>query len=293
MTDNKSILFKIESTRMKPFTFLLIFTALLFISVIPINPQTSFDNIASKQYSLYNAIEKYMYSEVVADSFYILVSIPDDYYSTDKRYPVLYVLDGDVAFGMAASIARYLQIGENIPELIIVGIGYGAIDKLAGEKRRRDYRPTQAGDAENFLNFLEEELLPFIDNNYRTVPGERAINGYSIGGLFGLYTLFTKPEIFNRYIIGSPSLTWDNYSIYNFEESSSEKIGEKKIGLFISVGSEESDEKYFEPIDGLVTQIQERNYTGVTLEAKVFDGSTHLMGPPESLTHGLISIFNK
>jgi len=278
---------------MKPFTFLLIFTALLFISVIPINPQTSFDNIASKQYSLYNAIEKYMYSEVVADSFYILVSIPDDYYSTDKRYPVLYVLDGDIAFGMAASIARYLQIGENIPELIIVGIGYGSLDKSAGEKRRRDYRPTQAGDAENFLNFLEEELLPFIDNNYRTVPGERAINGYSIGGLFGLYTLFTKPEIFNRYIIGSPSLTWDNYSIYNFEESSSEKIGEKKIGLFISVGSEESDEKYFEPIDGLVTQIQERNYTGVTLEAKVFDGSTHLMGPPESLTHGLISIFNK
>jgi len=278
---------------MKPFTFLLIFTTLLFISVIPINPQTSSDNIASKQYSLYNAIEKYMYSEVVADSFYILISIPDDYYSTDKRYPVLYVLDGDIAFGMAASIARYLQIGENIPELIIVGIGYGSLDKSAGEKRRRDYRPTQAGDAENFLNFLEEELLPFIDNNYRTVPGERAINGYSIGGLFGLYTLFTKPEIFNRYIIGSPSLTWDNYAIYNFEESSSEKIGEKKIGLFISVGSEESDEKYFEPIDGLVTQIQERNYTGVTLEAKVFDGSTHLMGPPESLTHGLISVFSK
>jgi len=278
---------------MKPFTFLLIFITLLFISVIPINPQTSSDNTNSKQYSLYNATEEYIFSELVADTFHVMVSVPDGYYSSEKRYPVLYVLDGDVAFGMAASIARYLQIGENIPELIIVGIGYGALDKSAGEKRRRDYRPTQTGDAENFLNFLNRQLIPYIDSKYRTIPDDRIINGYSIGGLFALYTLFTKPETFSGYIIGSPSLTWDNYSIFNYEENSFEKIGEMKISLFISVGSEESDEKYFSPIDKLVTQIQERNYSGLKLEAKVFDGSTHLMGPPESLTHGLFSIFNK
>jgi predicted alpha/beta superfamily hydrolase len=278
---------------MKPITFMLIFITLLFISVISIYSQTSSDNINSKQYSLYNATEEYIFSESVADTFHVMISVPDGYYSGDKRYPVLYVLDGDVAFGMAASIARYLQIGENIPELIVVGIGYGALDKSAGEKRRRDYRPTITGDAENFLKFLKDELIPFIDTNYRTVPEDRTINGYSIGGLFGLYTLFTKPETFNRYIIGSPSLTWDNYSIFNYEENSPDKIGETKLSIFISVGSEESDEKYFDPTDKLVTQIQERNYTGLRLEAKVFDGSTHLMGPPESLTHGLLSIFGK
>jgi predicted alpha/beta superfamily hydrolase len=277
---------------MKPFTFMLILT-LLFISVISIYPQTSSDNINFKQYSLYNATEEYIYSELVADTFHVMVSVPDGYYSGDKRYPVLYVLDGDVAFGMSASIARYLQIGENIPELIVVGIGYGAIDKSAGEKRRRDYRPTQAGDAENFLNFLNVQLISYIDSKYRSIPEDRIINGYSIGGLFALYTLFTKPETFNRYIIGSPYLIWDNYSIFNYEENSPEKIGEMKTSVFISVGSEESDEKYFDPIDKLVTQIQERDYSGMRLEAKVFDGSTHLMGPPESLTHGLISVFGK
>jgi predicted alpha/beta superfamily hydrolase len=266
---------------------------LLFISVISIYPQTSSDNINFKQYSLYNATEEYIYSELVADTFHVMVSVPDGYYSGDKRYPVLYVLDGDVAFGMSASIARYLQIGENIPELIVVGIGYGAIDKSAGEKRRRDYRPTQAGDAENFLNFLNVQLISYIDSKYRSIPEDRIINGYSIGGLFALYTLFTKPETFNRYIIGSPYLIWDNYSIFNYEENSPEKIGEMKTSVFISVGSEESDEKYFDPIDKLVTQIQERDYSGMRLEAKVFDGSTHLMGPPESLTHGLISVFGK
>jgi uncharacterized protein len=278
---------------MKPLIKAATLLIIIFISNESIISQTSSDNINSQQFLLYNATEKYMYSELIADSFFVFVSVPDGYYSGDKRYPVLYVLDGDIAFGMAASIARYLQIGENIPELIVVGIGYGSLDKSAGEKRRRDYRPTPTGGAQNFLIFLEDELIPFIDNNYKTDPGERAINGYSIGGLFGLYTLFTKPEIFNRYIIGSPSLTWDNNSIYNYEENSSEKIGEKKIGVFISVGSEESDEKYFNPIDKLVTQIQERNYSGLKLEAKVFDASTHLMGPPESLTHGLISVFGK
>jgi uncharacterized protein len=244
-------------------------------------------------YSLYNTKAEYVTSEIVADSFLILISVPDDYFENENRYSVLYVLDGDIAFGMAASIARYLQIGNNIPELIVVGIGYGVPDKLIAEKRRRDYRPTQTGGAENFLKFLSEELIPHIDANYRTVPGERTINGFSIGGLLGLYGLFTKPETFNNYIIGSPNLNWDDYSIYKYEENSSEKIGDLQLNIFISVGSEESDEKYFNPIDSLVKKIQSHNYTGVNIETKVFDGSVHLEGPPESLTHGLISVFRK
>lgn len=271
----------------------LILASIIFISIVHINSQSTSNNFNSQQFSLYNSTEKSIYSELIADSFCVFVSVPDGYYSSDKRYPVIYVLDGDIAFGMAASIARYLQIGENIPELIIVGIGYGAIDKSAGEKRRRDYRPTKTGDAENFLKFLYEELIPSIDTNYRTIPGDRTINGYSIGGLFGLYTLFTRPETFNRYIIGSPSITWDNNSIFSYEEKSAVDLSGMKINIFISVGSEESDEKYFDPIDQLVTKIQEHSYTGVKLEAKVFDGSTHLMGPPESLTHGLLSVFSK
>lgn len=278
---------------MKQFLFI---STLIAVSIVPINlinSQTISKETDAQTSFLYNTSERFIYSDFVKDTFRILISVPDNYSSTDKKYPVLYVLDGDIAFGMAASIARYLQIGDNIPELIIVGIGYGSADKSAGEKRRRDYRPVESGGAENFLLFIENELIPFIDSNYKTNPGDRIINGYSIGGLFGLYSLFTKPEIFNRYIIGSPGLAWDDYSIFNYEENSTDKISDKKLSIFISVGSDESDEKFFNPIDNLVTQIQERNYPGVKLEAKVFDGSNHLMGPPESLTHGLISVFNK
>lgn len=248
---------------------------------------------SAQNFSLYNTKENIFPAKNVADTFHIFISMPDDYNTTDKSYPVLYILDGDVTYGMAASIARYLQIGGNIPELIIVGIGYGSIDRNSGNKSRRDYRPIAEGGAENFLSFVKDELIPYVDSTYRTIPGDRSISGYSSGGLFALYTLFTQPETFSRYIVGSPYLVWDDYSIYDYEEISAEIIGNKEINLFISVGSEESDEKYFNPIDDLVTIIQDRNYSGLTLETKVFDGSTHLMGPPESLTHGLLSVFSK
>ena len=278
---------------MKRLTFSLLSIVLILILIENIHPQIISSESEATKYSLYNTTAKYITSEIVADSFFILVSVPDGYYSNANSYPVLYVLDGDIAFGMAASIARYLQIGENIPELIVVGIGYGSLNKSAAKKRRRDYRPTETGGAENFLKFLNEELIPYIEANYRTNSGDRTINGYSLGGLFALYTLFTRPESFDNYIIGSPNLSWDDYSIFDYEENSLDKIGDMPINIFISIGSEESEERYFNPVDSLVTNIQQHDYSAVNLETKVFDGSTHLMGPPESLTHGLISVFIK
>jgi predicted alpha/beta superfamily hydrolase len=272
---------------------ILILTAFILSFNETVHPQNSISTKEVSDYSLYNTKAEFVYSEIVADSFFILISVPDKYYTSEERYPVLYVLDGDIAYGMAASISRYLQIGDNIPQLIVVGIGYGSLSRKAVGNRLRDYRPEQSGGAENFLKFLNDELIPYIDENYRTVPGDRTLNGYSLGGLFGLYTLFTRPESFSNYIIGSPNLSWDDYVIFQYEENSPEKIGDKQLNIFISVGQGESEERYFNPVDSLVTNIQQHNYPGVYMETQVFNGSTHLMGPPESLTHGLISVIGK
>jgi len=212
---------------------------------------------------------------------------------------VLYLLDGDIAYGLATSIARYLQFGNNIPQLIIVGIGYGGVHKNEGNMRNRDYtistkmgRPGTGG-ALKFREFLKEELFPFIENTYRANPEDRTINGYSLGGLFALYTLFTEPELFNRYIIGSPHLSWDEYRIFAFQEEAFEKFDDIKAKVFISIGSEEDEETYFQPIDEMVTLIEEKNYRSLKMEAKIFDGGTHLICPPEALSYGLVSIFSK
>lgn len=250
--------------------------------------------------SLFNTQVKIIQSASVGDEFYLYISVPNSYESSDKTYPVLYILDGDITYGMSASIARYLQFGGNIPELIIVGIGYGTLKKDSGNMRQRDYSPTEksgkpgtTGGAQNFLTFLTAELFPYVDSNYRTDRNNKTMFGYSIAGLFGLYTLFNKPETFNGYIIGSPYLLWDNAVIFSEEEEASIRFPELNANVFISVGSDESEDKYFNPIDEMVSVLQERNYKGLTLETKVFDGGTHIICPPETIAYGLLSIYSK
>lgn len=244
-------------------------------------------------FNLYNTQLKLLNSRFVDDTFHIYISLPDDYNNTDKRYPVLYVLDGDISYGIAAGISRYLEIGGNIPVLIVIGIGYGAIDKGAGNKRNRDYRPGDNGGEENFQKFINDELIPYVDGNFRTIIEDRTISGYSLGGLFALYSLFTQPGIFNKYIVGSPYLIPDDFVIFDYEEQASSTLNDLSAKVFLSVGSEASEEKYFNPIDELVTIIQTHDYPDLTLETKVFDGSDHLVGPPEVIAHGLISVFGE
>ena len=254
---------------------------------------------AEDKTNLYNTQVKVFHSSIIEDDFYIYISLPDGYQESVKKYPVLYLLDGDISFGMATSIARYLQFGNTIPELIIVGIGYGALKKSKGNDRNRDYtisnrrnRPGSGG-APKFRTFLLEELIPYIDNEFRTIPDDRTIYGYSLGGLFALYSMFTEPDFFNRYIIGSPHLAWDNFRIFSVQEDAFNSIGDINASLFISVGSEQSTETYFDPIDRMVTLFEEKGYEGIKLSTKVFDGGTHLMCPPEALTYGLVSVFSE
>jgi len=254
---------------------------------------------AAGKVNLYNTQVKVFHSQIIADDFYLFISLPDDYDQSDKKYPVLYLLDGDVAFGMATSIARYLQFGNTIPDLIIVGIGYGALKKNEGNMRSRDYTISPkrgrsgTGGAPKFREFLKEELIPYIEKTYRTVPDDKTISGYSLGSLFAIYTLFTEPGLFNRYIIGSPHLSWDEYRIFTVQEEAYEKMDDIEAKIFISVGSEEDEEKYFNPIDEMVTLIDEKEYESLKMETKVFDGGTHLICPPEALAYGLVSVFSK
>ena len=120
-----------------------------------------------------------------------------------------------------------MAFGDQIPEVIIVGITYnGSFDDWY-KKRIRDFCPTESyavqafpggGGADNFLKFIQNELIPVIDANYRVVPGERVMVGYSLGGLFGAYAMFESPELFNRNILISPSFWWDNRMIFDSED---------------------------------------------------------------------------
>ncbi|MEJ1972139.1 MAG: alpha/beta fold hydrolase [Lacunisphaera sp.] len=101
-----------------------------------------------------------------------------------------------------------------MPPVIIVNIGHGSSGYMP--LRARDFTPTRtereptSGGAAAFLDFLEHEIIPFVDRTYRTLPDDRALLGHSYGGLFALYALEERPGLFQRIVAASPVPAWDD-----------------------------------------------------------------------------------
>ena len=131
-----------------------------------------------------------------SDGYRVFVALPSSYSNSDKRYPVMYTLDANASFAMITETYRLLRVDANTPELILVGIGYDVAGAARRSRRSMDLTPTRlAGDpntggSQEFLRFVAETLIPFVDSTYRTLPQDRAIHGHSLGGLFALYALF-------------------------------------------------------------------------------------------------------
>src|SRR5215475_9890109 len=155
-------------------------------------------------------------SEVLGEERIILVRTPPGYERSGQRYPVLYMTDGNAHLDHTVSTIEFLSRNGRMPELIVVAI--------TNTDRTRDLTPTNAsmwrpdgaemklptsGGADKFLKFIETELIPKIEKNYRTQP-YRVFAGHSFGGLFAIHAFLSRPEIFNAYIAVSPSMHWDN-----------------------------------------------------------------------------------
>ena len=231
----------------------------------------------------------------------VYVALPADYSSnTEKTYPVVYLLDGNFLTELTSEISRYLLWARKLPELIIVGIGYPTED--LGEifdLRQRDLTPTKSeepsGEAGEFLKFIQEDLIPHIDGNYRTDPMDRTLAGWSYGGLFSLYALFHAPETFNRYVALSPSLSWDDQVIFEYEEEFATKHSDLPVKLFLSVGGleEERDpaEQGITLLRKLHTSLGNRSYAGLDMEMAIMEDETHSSVVPGAFSRGLRMVF--
>ena len=154
-------------------------------------------------------------SEILQEDRPIIISLPNGYEESEANYPVLYLLDGLGNIKHEVGTVELLTESGIIPPMIIV-----AIESL---DRARDLTPSNAGEdayagtdtdipqsggAPKFLQFLERELIPYIESSFRTHP-YRLLEGHSFGGLFSTYVLMNKPELFNAFIIQAPALWWN------------------------------------------------------------------------------------
>jgi predicted alpha/beta superfamily hydrolase len=162
--------------------------------------------------SLADTQQRALTSAKIGQRYELLVSLPEGYAKSGQSYPVLYVLDG-WHFPLMAFIQQNNVYSKRMGPVIIVNVSHGATDYMA--LRARDFTPTKtpkeanSGGAAAFLDFLEHELIPFVDRTWRTMPTDRGLLGHSYGGLFAIYTLEQRPALFQRIVAASPSLEWD------------------------------------------------------------------------------------
>jgi predicted alpha/beta superfamily hydrolase len=137
-------------------------------------------------------------SEILKEEREIFVHLPVGYNQNKLNYPVLFVLDGDRHFSYSVGVEDFLSRVGRAPEMIVIGI--------PNINRIRDFSlgQEQNGRADEVIKFLELELIPYIDSNYRTQP-YRILNGWSLTGAFSVYAYFSKPGLFNGIIAMSPS----------------------------------------------------------------------------------------
>ncbi len=157
-----------------------------------------------------------LHSRILGEDREVLVHLPPRYDIARKRYPVLFVLDGNHHFAYASSMVDYNAFNQRMPEAIVVAVPN--MQKRARDltmplqnppvekEKMADYVP--AGGSKAFLGFLADELAPWIDAHYRTAPYS-ILSGHSLGGLFNFYALLERPEAFQAHIAVSPSLWWD------------------------------------------------------------------------------------
>jgi predicted alpha/beta superfamily hydrolase len=189
-------------------------------------------------------IEK-LESAMLGETRILNIYLPEGYNSNDTtQYPVVYLLDGsaDEDFIHISGLYQFNSFPwvNRVAPSIVVGI--------ATVDRRRDFTyPTSiqkdrdryktAGHSSNFIAFIEKELQPFVQKKFR-VTGSKTLIGQSLGGLLATEILFTKPAMFNQYIIVSPSLWWDNGSLLARNPELLQESFSGPTRIYIAVGKE-------------------------------------------------------
>ncbi|MGB2129764.1 MAG: alpha/beta hydrolase [Flavicella sp.] len=260
---------------------------------------------ASKPFVLKGTEVRQLSSSINQKSYELYVKLPSSYGKSKKSYPVLILTDSDYAFPLVTSITRRLKL----EEFITVGISYSKGD-WGTVSRTRDFTPTYSpnerrghnkqaklasGKADDFVAFIKNDVFPFLEKNYRIDASKKVFAGHSFGGLFAGYVLVTQPELFDYYLLGSPSFWYDKHCIHRFEAAYHNTHEELNAKVFFCIGEEEAllrTDMVTEMLD-FEKILNSRNYKGLELRSEVIADEDHQTVYPTFITRGLQYAFGK
>lgn len=221
--------------------------ASLFLCFILSAPILACELIVAKKFELPHT-ERIAINSSSGTSYELIVSLPASYQnSPDKRYPVLYYTDAYWDAPLLSSIYLDLAFDRAIPEFIMIGLSYPGENLNYPALRSKDLTPTKdasfvrdSGGGATFLTFIKESVVPKIEREYRVEKSQRAIAGWSFGGLFALYAMYKEPDLFNRCIAISPAIPWDKGFINQLDDEFFKSNKKFNARVFISYGENEN-----------------------------------------------------
>lgn len=236
----------------------------------------------------YTAKNDSIQSAVLKQNRKITVFLPDGYAPEGAgRFPVIYVLDADGRDQHSVPTARFLFVNNKMPKAIIVGVFN--ID------RNHDFLPDSTkgvptgGGADNFVRFFREELIPYIDRNYKT-ESYRVIVGHSFGGVFAIHALLTDPDLFNSYIAIDPSIWYKDKMLVKSARNEFVKTKNWDKALFIT-GREGEGMKSM-GVDAMEDLLKNSAPKELKWKVVTYPGEDHGSVPFKSVYDGLRYIFD-
>jgi predicted alpha/beta superfamily hydrolase len=241
------------------------------------------------------------HSKILNEERILLIRLPEGYEASKLRYPVLFLLDGEYFFQPVTAAVQflsecdYLQSQPMAPQLIVVGV--------VNVDRDRDFTPTRrtedrslrfptSGQADRFLDFLERELIPLVDDRYRTHP-YRILSGWSLGGLFTVHTVLSRPGLFSAYLAVSPSLWWDEQVVVKRADT---MFGEGKSiskPIVVTLGSLEGGDMGDSVRDSFIPLLQRQQSRRVAFEYIEIAGESHAYVPFKAWFEGLRAVYTE
>jgi hypothetical protein len=246
--------------------------------------------------------------------YQLFIALPDSYGAATRRFPVVFVTDANYGFPVAYEIANRLHKHAQLEEAIVVGLSYAKGDSPVFS-RRRDYTPTVPragshardasdrtpafGEADAYGRFIADRVLPLVAARYRIDVNRKAFVGHSYGALLGAQLLLTRPQTFDYYILGSPSLWYDGGVMFERERDYARGHKDLPARVYVGIGGLETlapgkKRSRADEAADMVADVREfdaaltsHRYPGLRTQVEVFAGEDHASVFPFLFTHGL------